>query len=93
MIRSFRGVAPRIAASALVTPVSDVLGDVFLADGVACWAGTVLRGDVHWIRAGTGSQLPAGTVRHVSEILAARGAAWRGYAAHFKATARPVPVT
>ncbi len=66
MIRSFRGVAPRIAATALVTPVADVLGDVLLEAGAACWPGTVLRGDVHWIRVGTGSQLLAGTVGHVT---------------------------
>lgn len=46
MIRSFRGTAPRIAASALVTPVADVLGDILLADGAARWAGTVLQADV-----------------------------------------------
>jgi hypothetical protein len=47
VIRSYRGVAPRIAATALVTPVADVLGDVLLEAGAACWPGTILRGDVH----------------------------------------------
>ncbi|MBI2081604.1 MAG: gamma carbonic anhydrase family protein [candidate division NC10 bacterium] len=66
MIRSFRGVVPQIAAAALVTPVADVLGDVCLEAGVACWAGTVLRGDVHRIRVGAGTQILAGTVGHVT---------------------------
>lgn len=66
MIRAYRGIAPRIAPTALVTPVADVLGDVLLEAGAACWAGTVLRGDVHFIRVGAGSQLLAGTVGHVT---------------------------
>ena len=76
MIRSYRGVAPRIAATALVTPVADVLGDVLLEAGAVVLDGAV-------VEAGAEEQAH----------LAATAASWREYAAHFKATARPVPVT
>lgn len=109
MIRSFRGVAPRIAATALVTPVADVLGDVLLEAGAVVLDGAVVEVGAA-VSPGAvvtpGTRIPpavlvAGVPARVLRPLtaeeqarfAAAAAAWRTYAARFKATARPVPVT
>lgn len=62
----FDGIAPRIAESAFLAPGATVIGDVEIGADSNIWFGCVLRGDVHEIRIGTGTNLQDGTVVHVS---------------------------
>ncbi len=62
----FDGVAPRIADSAFVAPGATVIGDVEIGADSSIWFGCVLRGDVHEVRIGAGSNIQDGTVVHVS---------------------------
>lgn len=45
MIRSFRGVLPRIAASASISEQACVIGDVEIGEGCSVWPGAVIRAD------------------------------------------------
>jgi gamma-carbonic anhydrase len=65
LIRSYRGVWPKIAASAYVDPAAVVIGDVTIGEHSSVWPGVVIRGDVHWIRIGARSNVQDGSVLHV----------------------------
>jgi carbonic anhydrase/acetyltransferase-like protein (isoleucine patch superfamily) len=64
MIRSFRGIKPRIAASAYVDPGAHVIGDVELGERSSVWPAAVLRGDIEPIRVGADTNIQDGTVIH-----------------------------
>jgi carbonic anhydrase/acetyltransferase-like protein (isoleucine patch superfamily) len=64
MIRSFRGITPRIAASAYVDPGAHVIGDVEIGERASVWPCVVLRGDIEPIRVGAETNIQDGTVIH-----------------------------
>jgi len=64
MLRSYRGIAPTVPASAYVDPSAQVLGDVVLGEQASVWMNAVLRGDVHSIRVGGGSNVQDCAVLH-----------------------------
>jgi carbonic anhydrase/acetyltransferase-like protein (isoleucine patch superfamily) len=64
MIRSFRGIKPRIAASAYVDPGAHVIGDVEIGERSSVWPAVVLRGDIEPIRVGSETNIQDGTVIH-----------------------------
>ena len=65
-IRSYQGIAPRIGERVYVDEAATVIGDVVLGDDVSVWPGTVIRGDVNFIRIGARSNIQDGTVIHVT---------------------------
>ncbi len=65
MIRSYRGRRPQIAESAYVDAAAVVIGDVTIGEHSSVWPGTVIRGDVHWIRIGARTNIQDGSVLHV----------------------------
>ncbi len=64
MISSYRGRAPRIAATAFIAESADVIGDVEIGENSSIWFQTVLRGDIEPIRVGANSNLQDGTIVH-----------------------------
>ena len=64
MIRSFRGINPRIADSAYVDPGAHVIGDVEIGERASVWPCVVLRGDIEPIRVGADTNIQDGTVIH-----------------------------
>jgi len=58
------GKAPQFGRSVFLAPSSSVIGDVRLGDNVSIWYSTVLRGDVHTITVGAGSNIQDGSVLH-----------------------------
>jgi carbonic anhydrase/acetyltransferase-like protein (isoleucine patch superfamily) len=64
MIRSFRGINPRIADSAYVDPGAHVIGDVEIGERSSVWPCVVLRGDIEPIRVGADTNIQDGTVIH-----------------------------
>ncbi len=67
MIRSFRGIKPRIAASAYVDPGAHVIGDVELGERSSVWPAAVLRGDIEPIRVGADTNIQDGTIIHTDK--------------------------
>jgi carbonic anhydrase/acetyltransferase-like protein (isoleucine patch superfamily) len=65
-LRPYRGILPTLGARVYVDPAASVIGDVVLGDDVSVWPGTVIRGDVNFIRIGARTNLQDGTVVHVS---------------------------
>lgn len=65
MIRTFRGRAPQIAASAYVDPQAVVIGDAMIEEDASIWPCAVLRADYNAIRIGARSSIQDGTVCHV----------------------------
>jgi len=65
-ILTFRGHTPRIADDAFIASTAAVIGDVEIGAGSSIWYGCVLRGDVHEIRVGSGTNIQDGTIVHVT---------------------------
>lgn len=65
MLRPYKGVLPRVHATAYVDQSAQVIGDVQIGAESSVWMNAVLRGDVHWIRIGARSNVQDGTIVHV----------------------------
>ncbi len=65
-IRSFQGITPILGERVYVDGESTVIGDVVLGDDVSIWPGTVIRGDVNYIRIGARTNVQDGTIIHVT---------------------------
>ena len=65
-IRPYRDILPTLGERAYVDPAATVIGDVVLGDDVSIWPGTVVRGDVNFIRIGARTNIQDGSVVHVS---------------------------
>jgi gamma-carbonic anhydrase len=66
MIKGFRDVSPKIHESVFVAENATVIGDVEIGEESSVWFGSVLRGDVNYIRIGARSNVQDGTIIHVS---------------------------
>lgn len=66
MTDSFRDRSPRLGHDVFVAGTAAVVGDVTLGDEVSVWYGASLRGDVHWIEVGAGSNVQDNATVHVS---------------------------
>jgi carbonic anhydrase/acetyltransferase-like protein (isoleucine patch superfamily) len=62
----FQGQRPRIHPDAWLAPGVVVIGDVEIGADTSIWFGTVVRGDVHWIRIGARTNLQDQCVVHVT---------------------------
>ncbi len=67
MIRSYRGVAPKVAASAYIDPSAQVIGDVEIGEHSSVWCQATLRGDVAPIRVGSSTNVQDNSVCHADE--------------------------
>lgn len=66
MIREFNGIAPKIDPTAFVTDDAIVIGDVEIGADASVWFGSIIRGDVNFIRIGARTNIQDATVIHVS---------------------------
>lgn len=65
-IRPFEDKTPRLGERVYVDAAACVIGDVELGDDASLWPGTVVRGDVNFIRIGARTNIQDGTVVHVT---------------------------
>lgn len=65
-IRPFNGSTPQIATSAYIDPASCIIGDVTIGADASVWPGVVIRGDVHRIEIGAGTNIQDGSILHVT---------------------------
>ncbi len=66
IVRSFRGISPRIGSGVYLAPTAAVVGDVELGEHVSVWYGAVLRGDVGHIRIGARTNVQDQACIHMS---------------------------
>src|ERR1700676_2318083 len=64
MIRAYRGIVPRIAASAYIDQSAQVIGDVTVGERSSIWPNVTARGDVNSIRIGDDSNIQDNSVLH-----------------------------
>ena len=69
MIRIYRGIAPRIAASAYIDPSAQVIGDVVIGERSSVWPNVAIRGDVNFIRVGNETSIQDNAVLHVDHLI------------------------
>lgn len=70
VIEEFLGHMPVLKGNNFVAPNATLLGDVALGEWTSVWYGTVIRGDVHWIRIGHDSNVQDNAVIHVTNHTA-----------------------
>ena len=64
MIRAYRGVVPKIAASAYIDQSAQVIGDVVVGERSSIWPNVTARGDVNSIRIGDETSIQDNSVLH-----------------------------
>jgi carbonic anhydrase/acetyltransferase-like protein (isoleucine patch superfamily) len=67
MIRTFRGIAPRIAVSAYIDPSAQIIGEVTVGERSSVWPNTSLRGDTGPIVVGAETSIQDNCVLHLDE--------------------------
>ena len=65
-VRPYLDKFPVLGERVYVDPAATVIGEVELSDDVSVWPGTVIRGDVNFIRIGARSNVQDGAIVHVS---------------------------
>ncbi len=77
MIRSYRGVAPTIAAGCYIDPSAQLIGDVHLGPQSSLWPNAVVRGDANLIRIGARTNIQDNAtvhgMRHLHPVLIGSG--------------------
>ncbi len=66
MIRTFQNTTPKIHETAFIAEDAVVIGDVEIGERSSVWYGSILRGDVNYIRIGARTNIQDASVIHVS---------------------------
>ena len=66
MLKSFQNKHPKIHESAYVTDDAIIIGEVEIGAESSVWFGSILRGDVNYIRIGERTNIQDGSIIHVS---------------------------
>jgi len=66
MIKPFNNIYPKIHETVYVADDAVVIGDVEIGENASIWFGSIVRGDVNYIRIGARTNIQDGTIIHVS---------------------------
>lgn len=66
LIRPYKGIHPKIGERVFLAENVSIIGDVEIGDDSSIWYGTVVRGDVHYIRIGQRTNIQDNCVVHVT---------------------------
>ncbi len=66
MLKAYKGIYPKIGENVYISENAFVIGDVVLGDDVSVWFGTVIRGDVNYIRVGDRTNIQDNSIIHVT---------------------------
>lgn len=69
MIRPFRDIHPKIDPAAFIADDAIIIGDVEIGEDASVWFGSIVRGDVNYIRIGARTNIQDATVIHVSSKM------------------------
>jgi carbonic anhydrase/acetyltransferase-like protein (isoleucine patch superfamily) len=67
-ILSFKDQTPRVHPSSFIANSAEVIGDVEIGEDSSVWFGSVVRGDVNYIRIGARTNIQDGTIIHVNSV-------------------------
>jgi carbonic anhydrase/acetyltransferase-like protein (isoleucine patch superfamily) len=65
-IQSFQGISPQLAHGVYLHSAATIIGDVSIGANSSVWPGTVIRGDVNFIRIGNNTNVQDLSMLHVS---------------------------
>lgn len=65
-VRSFQGLEPQIEHDVWIDETAVVIGEVHIGPEASIWPYSVLRGDIHRIEIGAGTNIQDGCILHVS---------------------------
>lgn len=65
IIKPYKGIYPKIHPTVFVAENAVIIGDVEIGADSSIWYGTVIRGDVNYIRIGERTNIQDGTIIHV----------------------------
>jgi len=65
-LRDFQGKKPRLGTDVFVAENATVIGDVEVGNDCSIWYGAVLRGDMHFIRIGSRTNIQDNCVLHIT---------------------------
>lgn len=68
MIESFENYTPKIEKNVFVAKSADIIGDVEIGEDSSIWYGTVIRGDVHYIKIGKRVSIQDLSMIHVTHF-------------------------
>jgi len=66
MIYDFKDFTPKIGKNTWIAPSADVIGDVEIGEDSSVWFGTVIRGDVHYIKIGNRTSIQDVSMVHIT---------------------------
>lgn len=66
MVLKFREKLPKIAETAYIAPSAEVIGDVEIGEDSSIWFGSIIRGDVNYIRIGARTNIQDSCAVHVT---------------------------
>lgn len=67
MLKPYKGIWPKIHESAFIEDSAQIIGDVEIGEGSSIWFNAVVRGDVHYIRIGTRTNVQDNCTLHVTK--------------------------
>jgi carbonic anhydrase/acetyltransferase-like protein (isoleucine patch superfamily) len=66
-VLSYKDMFPELGEDVLIAPGAWVIGDVTIGDRSSVWFNTIVRGDVHYIRIGSETNIQDNSTLHVTE--------------------------
>lgn len=66
VIMQYKGKSPEIDETCVILPNTSIIGDVVIGAECSVWFGTVIRGDVNYIRIGSRTNIQDNSVIHVT---------------------------
>ncbi|HEX3101879.1 MAG TPA: gamma carbonic anhydrase family protein, partial [Pyrinomonadaceae bacterium] len=66
MIKPFKNIDPKIHETAFIAEDTIIIGDVEIGEDASVWFGSIIRGDVNFIRIGARTNIQDMTMIHVS---------------------------
>ncbi|WP_457567618.1 gamma carbonic anhydrase family protein [Desulfurobacterium sp.] len=70
IIKAYKNIQPQIGKRVFIAENAVIIGDVKIGDDSSIWYGTIIRGDVNYIRIGRCTSVQDGTVIHVTNKTA-----------------------
>ncbi|MEK7313710.1 MAG: gamma carbonic anhydrase family protein, partial [Deltaproteobacteria bacterium] len=69
MLRSYKGITPKLHETVYVEEGARIIGDVKIGAHTSIWFNAVVRGDVHYIRIGERTNVQDNAVLHVTKDI------------------------
>lgn len=67
MLFSYKGKNPKVGKNVFIAPAAILVGDVEIGDYSSVWFGTVIRGDIHYVKIGEYTNVQDNAIIHVTK--------------------------